>query len=337
MASVATPMVGASMACHGFKTDAALSSMSLFDTPTIVSALRVVRQEWRENQGRTLEPSGREFPSRQAVEQIVQQLLGVLFPLRLGPAHLQAQAEDFYVGHTLESALQALQEQVQLELRHALPKDLPLGDHGQSALVLVRRFAAELPAIRRLLDSDVLAAYQGDPAARSVDEVVLCYPGVLAIIHHRLAHKLYELGLPLLARMVAELAHSQTGIDIHPGARIGAGFFIDHGTGVVIGETCVIGQRVRLYQAVTLGAKRFTVDENGQLTKGQARHPHVEDDVVIYAGATVLGRVTIGRGAVIGGNVWLTHSVPPGSHVMQAVPQHNTQVPPISSTTTEAL
>jgi serine O-acetyltransferase len=155
----------------------------------------------------------------------------------------------------------------------------------------VRAFAAALPSIRTLLDSDVLAAYQGDPAARSVDEVLLCYPGVLAMIHHRLAHQLYVLGLLLLARIVAELAHGATGIDIHPGARIGAGFFIDHGTGVVIGETAVIGERVRVYQAVTLGAKRFPTDAEGNLQKGWPRHPVVEDDVVIYAGATMLGRI----------------------------------------------
>jgi serine O-acetyltransferase len=148
--------------------------------------------------------------------------------------------------------------------------------------------------------------------------VLLCYPGILAMIHHRLAHSLYGLGLPLLARITAELAHAQTGIDIHPGAQIGAGFFIDHGTGVVIGETAVIGQRVRLYQAVTLGAKRFPTHADGTLQKGLPRHPILEDDVVIYAGATLLGRITVGKGAVIGGNVWLTHDVPAGARVAQA-------------------
>ncbi|MFZ3120859.1 MAG: serine O-acetyltransferase EpsC, partial [Variovorax sp.] len=186
------------------------------------------------------------------------------------------------------------------------------------ATAAVRAFGASLPQIRRLLDSDVLAAYQGDPAARSVDEVLLCYPGVLAMIHHRLAHRLYQLGLPLLARIVAELAHGQTGIDIHPGATIGAGFFMDHGTGVVIGETAVIGERVRVYQAVTLGAKRFPLGADGHLQKGLPRHPIVEDDVVIYAGATILGRVTLGAGATIGGNVWVTDDVPPGASVTQA-------------------
>ncbi|HZH55880.1 MAG TPA: serine O-acetyltransferase EpsC, partial [Burkholderiaceae bacterium] len=178
--------------------------------------------------------------------------------------------------------------------------------------------ANALPEIRRLLDSDTLAAFAGDPAARSVDEILLCYPGLHAMIHHRIAHQFYRLELPLLARMVSEIAHSETGIDIHPGATIGEHFFIDHGTGVVIGETAIIGNNVRIYQAVTLGAKRFPADTDGTLTKGLPRHPIVEDDVVIYAGATILGRVTLGKGCTIGGNVWLINDVPPGAHVTQA-------------------
>jgi serine O-acetyltransferase len=146
----------------------------------------------------------------------------------------------------------------------------------------------------------------------------VCYPGTQAIIHYRIAHVLHDLGLPLIARIITELAHSATGIDIHPGAVIGESFFIDHGTGVVIGETAIIGKHVRIYQAVTLGAKRFPTDENGNPLKGNARHPIVEDDVVIYAGATILGRITIGRGSAIGGNVWLTRSVPAGSNITQA-------------------
>jgi serine O-acetyltransferase len=175
-----------------------------------------------------------------------------------------------------------------------------------------------LADIRILLDSDVEAAFSGDPAARSVDEILICYPGIIAVIYYRLAHGLHVLGAPLIARIISEIAHSDTGIDIHPGAVIGPSFFIDHGTGVVIGETAVIGKRVRLYQAVTLGAKSFPTDSNGRLRKGLARHPIVEDDVVIYAGATVLGRITIGKGAKIGGNVWLTRAVPPGHTVNQA-------------------
>lgn len=294
--------------------------MAVFNTPEIVTSLRAVRQRWRELQKRSLEPGGREFPSREALGRVVESLKGALFPMRLGPPDLFQESEDFYVGHTLDAALHALLEQVRLELRYvARHSDQTEEDLEDRALQATRALAAALPQIRTLLDSDVLAAYQGDPAARSVDEVLLCYPGVLAVIHHRLAHQLYQLGLPLLARIIAELSHSQTGIDIHPGAQIGAGFFIDHGTGVVIGETAVIGQRVRLYQAVTLGAKRFPVDAGGNLQKGLPRHPVVEDDVVIYAGATVLGRVTIGRGATIGGNLWVTHDVLPGANITQAV------------------
>ena len=287
------------------------------DLAAIVSGLHAARDEWRTAHHR--DARGRELPSPQVIEQMVEQLKGVLFPMRLGPPQLRSDSEDFYVGHTLDAALLALQGQAVLELRHA-GREAPLPEQQlhERAAAVVRDFAQALPEIRRLLDTDVMAAFQGDPAARSVDEVLLCYPGVLAMIHHRLAHKLYALGLPLLARIVGEAAHSRTGIDIHPGATIGRGFFIDHGTGVVIGETAVIGERVRLYQNVTLGAKRFPVNEDGTLAKGQPRHPILEDDVVIYAGATVLGRVTLGKGAVIGGNVWLTHDVPAGGSVSQA-------------------
>jgi len=293
--------------------------MSRFDVSETVRALREARHDWRSAQRRNPEARGRELPSPQAIEAAVEKLKAALFPMRLGPQELRPDTEDFFVGYTLDAALCSLSTQVLLELRHAARGAAPPEEVLQEqATAKMREFVQSLPAIRRLLDTDVLAAWQGDPAARSVDEVLLCYPGVHAMIHHRLAHKLYQLGLPLLARIVAEIAHSRTGIDIHPGATIGSHFFIDHGTGVVIGETAVIGERVRLYQNVTLGAKRFPVGDDGQLTKGLARHPIVEDDVVIYAGATVLGRVTIGKGAVIGGNVWVTHDVPPGGSVTQA-------------------
>lgn len=296
------------------------------DIASVVAELKAARSDWRRNHDRKQEVGGREFPSREAVERIVVQLIGGLFPMRLGPVDLHQESEDFYVGYTLDTALHDLERQVALELGYLASHDIGEATTvGVRATRIVADFARSLPGIRRLLDSDVEAAYLGDPAARSVDEVVLCYPGVLAVIHHRLAHRLYELGVPLVARIIAELAHAQTGIDIHPGASIGGSFFIDHGTGVVIGETAVLGERVRLYQAVTLGAKRFAVSDDGGLEKGQPRHPIVEDDVVIYAGATVLGRVTIGRGATIGGNVWLTRSVPPGSQVTQALSQHDVQ------------
>jgi serine O-acetyltransferase len=245
--------------------------------------------------------------------------------MRLGPSDLRQESEDFYVGHTLDSVLHALLLQVRLELRYAkrLTALVETDAIESRAITIVRDFSQALPAIRALLDSDVIAAFEGDPAATGVDEVLLCYPGILAMIHHRLAHQLYILGVPLLARIVAELAHGQTGVDIHPGASIGAGLFIDHGTGVVIGETAVIGQRVRIYQAVTLGARSFPTDASGHPLKGLPRHPIVEDDVVIYAGATVLGRVTLGRGASIGGNVWVTHDVPAGAQITQARAQHD--------------
>lgn len=280
-------------------------------------ALRVASLEYR--QRRDVPPK---LPSRKALATIVEGLSAALFPNRLGLPHLTDEGIDYYVGHLLDVTLRELLPQVSRELRFTLGReDLDQADQERAAGI-VQAFAKRLPYIRGLLDSDIHAAYEGDPAARSIDEVLVCYPGITAIAHYRLAHELHCLGTPLIARMISEIAHSVTGIEIHPGARIGGSFFIDHGTGVVIGETAIIGQHVRLYQAVTLGAKRFPVDEHGALVKGNVRHPIVEDDVVIYAGATILGRITIGRGSTIGGNVWLTRSVPPGSTVSQAQARH---------------
>jgi serine O-acetyltransferase len=273
----------------------------------------------RETLHRTRHPLGiRELPSREAVVNIVTGLRAALFPTHYGAPDLTDETVDYYVGHTLESTLRLLSEQIRRALRF-LPEHAESSNAELSALAfeMAREFGTQLPAIRALLVSDIQAAFTGDPAAQHITEVLLCYPGVWAMTHHRLAHALHRLGMPLLARFINEIAHSATGIDIHPGAQIGPSFFIDHGTGVVIGETAIIGERVRVYQAVTLGAKSFAADSDGALIKGNARHPIVEDDVVIYAGATILGRVTIGRGSVIGGNVWLTHSVPPGSSVSQ--------------------
>lgn len=290
---------------------------------SIVSRLRGIREHWREGQRRTQHWGGREFPSRDALREVSHKINAALFPMRLGPSDLRQESEDYFVGHTLDAALNQLLQEVRLELHNTARRGGTSSESADAdAESILRRFADALPDIREQLDTDVEAAFRGDPAARTVDEVVLCYPGLLAIIHHRLAHALYTLGAPLVARIIAEIAHSETGIDIHPGASIGNSFFIDHGTGVVIGETAVIGERVRIYQAVTLGAKRFPVGQNGDLEKGLPRHPIVEDDVVIYAGATILGRVTIGQGSSIGGNVWLTRSVPPGSNVTQAHSQH---------------
>lgn len=261
----------------------------------------------------------REIPSREALAGIVKGLSAALFPTHYGDRDLTDESVDYFVGHTLNTALTDLVEQVRRGLFFAADMDTDNdAELRRQAIDITRNFAAGLPTIRALLVSDLHAAYQGDPAATSYSEILLCYPGTIAVIHHRLAHALHMLGAPFVARLIADIAHSRTGIDIHPGAAIGGSFFIDHGTGVVIGGTAILGERVRLYQGVTLGAKRFPVDERGHLIKGGARHPVIEDDVVIYAGATLLGRITIGRGSIIGGNVWLTQSVPVGSNVAQA-------------------
>ena len=249
------------------------------------------------------------MPSREALTHIVDGLRGALFPMRLGPPDLRQESEDFYVGHTLDAVLHALLHQVQLELFHTHRLSAQLNDETiqQQALQIVRDFAHSLPHIRALLDSDVTAAFAGDPAARSVDEVLLCYPGIEAMIHHRLAHRLYGLGVPLLARLVAELAHGKTGVDIHPGATIGAGFFIDHGTGVVIGETSVIGNDVLIYHGVTLGGKEFTRAK---------RHPTIGNNVMIGAESIVLGNITVGDNVRIGAGSVVTKDVAPNSVVI---------------------
>ncbi|HVI22217.1 MAG: serine O-acetyltransferase [Myxococcales bacterium] len=237
----------------------------------------------------------RGLPSPVALRTIADALRSALFPAHFGEADLPG-------------ALADLEDQVRRT------------SHGEESRV-VRAFAERLPRIRMLLSDDAQAAYEGDPAAVSIDEVLLCYPGFTAITYHRIAHELHVLGVTLLPRMLAALGQSLTAVDIHPAARIGGRFFIDHGTGVVIGETAVIGERVRIYQGVTLGAKSFALDERGRPIKGIARHPVLEDDVIVYSGATLLGRITIGKGSIIGGNVWLTRSVPPGSRMTQAQPQ----------------
>ena len=283
---------------------------------SVVGQLRELREASLHLRKRDDKPP--KLPSRKALAAVLDGLASALFPNRLGQPDMVSEGIDYYVGHTLDVALRSLHEQVRRELQFASGLHAISDADAARALQVTRSFAQALPGVRALLETDIMAAYQGDPAARSIDEVLVCYPGIAAITHYRLAHVLYELDVPLTARMISELAHSSTGIDIHPGAVIGERFFIDHGTGVVIGQTAVLGAGVRLYQAVTLGAKRFAASADGSLVKGEARHPIVEDDVVIYAGATVLGRVTIGRGSVIGGNVWLTRSVPPGSVVSQA-------------------
>ena len=288
----------------------------MLDINDVVAELRALRLTSLDNRQRRDKPP--KLPSRKALVGIADGLSAVLFPNRLGLPELSNESVDYFVGHTLDVTLRDLLGQVRRELRFMSGQENISNCDRKQALTITQAFALRLPRIRALLESDLQAAYEGDPAARTVDEVLVCYPGITAITHYRLAHELHCLGAPLIARMISEIAHSATGIEIHPGARIGGSFFIDHGTGVVIGETAIIGEHVRLYQAVTLGAKRFPVDEHGKLIKGNVRHPIVEDDVVIYAGATILGRITIGRGSTIGGNVWLTRSVPPGSVISQA-------------------
>ena len=304
------------------------ASAPAYDLDRIVAELRTLREVTHNirHQGRI-----RELPSRKALLDVVEGLCAALFPTHYGRADLNETTVDYFVGHTLNQTLSLLQDQIRRGLSFASEEE----DYLSGALIrrageITTAFARQLPDIRALLFTDLQAAYEGDPAATSATEVLLCYPGMTAITSYRLAHALHELRAPLIPRLMSEIAHGTTGIDIHPAATIGSHFFIDHGTGVVIGETTVIGKRVRVYQAVTLGAKRFTEGENGILIKGEPRHPIVEDDVVIYSGATILGRITIGHGSVIGGNVWLTQSVPPRSHVMQAQMRTSAMIQPKS-------
>jgi serine O-acetyltransferase len=263
---------------------------------------------------------GRLLPSRDQVIEAAEALRSVLFPGYFGISELTEQNMRFHVGATLDRILLVLFEQIKRGLCFAC-------DHYgfecpaclEKAKRITTEFVRRLPRIQHTLATDVHAAYYGDPAAKSTDEAIFCYPGILAVTYYRLAHELYCLEVPLIPRMITERAHSLTGIDLHPGARIGEEFFIDHGTGVVVGETCVIGERVRIYQGVTLGAKSFPLDDRGKPIKGIPRHPVVEDDVVIYSGATILGRVTIGRESVIGANVWITKDVAPQSMVIHSV------------------
>jgi serine O-acetyltransferase len=261
----------------------------------------------------------RRLPSPTALAQMIEDLRSVLFPGYFGASATTHESVRFYIGATLDRVLRTADEQVKRGLCFICKEEDPrrCPECESRAREMTWAFLGRLPEVRRLLALDVQAAYEGDPAATLPAETILCYPGILGITNYRLAHELYRLGVPLLPRMITEHAHSITGIDIHPGASIGERFFIDHGTGVVIGETAVIGDRVRLYQGVTLGARSFPVNEQGHPIKGIPRHPIVEDDVIIYGGATVLGRITIGRGSVVGGNVWLTHSVPPNSRIAQ--------------------
>lgn len=259
-----------------------------------------------------------DMPSIEGLREIVDRLRAALFPGFFGASKVRRESMRYHLAANLDSVYHLLTDQIRRGGCFACAGDrplCPLCDEGAGKAAM--HFMQRLPEIRRLLALDAHAAYEGDPAATSPGETIFCYPSLHVMTHHRIAHELYTLGVPVIPRIISELAHGRTGIDIHPGARIGEEFFIDHGTGVVIGETTIIGRGCRLYQGVTLGALSFPKEADGTLTKGIARHPVLEDNVTVYAGATILGRITIGTGAVIGGNVWVTRDVPPRTRVVQ--------------------
>ncbi|MBU0763206.1 MAG: serine acetyltransferase [Bacteroidetes bacterium] len=262
---------------------------------------------------------GEQMPSTETLREIVDLLREILFPGYFGNSSLRPETIRYYIGVNIDKVFTLLSEQIRRGLIIAYRKneDFTYEKTRQKALEITTAFISKLPDIRRLLTTDVKAAYLGDPASKSYGEVIYCYPTIRVMTNHRIAHELLKLGLPLIPRIISEMAHSETGIDIHPGAQIDEYFTTDHGTGVVIGETCVIGKNVKIYQGVTLGAKSFPLDEKGNPIKGIPRHPVVGDNVIIYAQATILGRVTIGNNSVIGGNVWVTHDVPPDSKILQ--------------------
>lgn len=265
---------------------------------------------------------GDTLPSGKSLRRIVELSREILFPGYFGNSTVHRRTINYHIGVNVEELFGLLTEQIQAGLCFGLEntpsdnviKKIPDRDTAAS---IAARFISRLPEIRRILATDVEAAYYGDPAATCFGEIICCYPIIRAITNYRIAHELYMLNVPLIPRIITEMAHSETGIDIHPGAQIGHHFTIDHGTGVVIGATCIIGNNVKLYQGVTLGAKSFPLDENGNPIKSIARHPILEDDVIVYSNATILGRITIGKGATIGGNIWVTESVPAGSRIVQ--------------------
>lgn len=260
------------------------------------------------------------MPSVEVLSEIVEMLRAIIFPGYFGNSEIRPETMTYHIGSTIDRVFLLFSEQIKRGFcfsctENNIPATCEECDAQARRTTL--QFLERLPEIRRLLVTDVRAAYEGDPAAKSYGEAIFCYPSIHALTNHRIAHELYRLDVPIIPRIISEMAHSKTGIDIHPGATIGERFFIDHGTGVVIGETTVIRNNVRIYQGVTLGAKSFPLDEQGNPIKGIPRHPIVEDDVIIYSGATILGRITIGRGSEIGGNVWITHDVPAGTRVLQ--------------------
>lgn len=261
--------------------------------------------------------------------EIIELSRSIIFPGFYGEFTACERTIRYHIGVNVERLYGLLTEQILAGLCFAIDDeemehDCPEGDADcnmekmrRQATEMATEFVKRLPALRSILATDVTAAYNGDPAAESYGEVISCYPVIKALTNYRIAHELLLLGVPLIPRIITEMAHSETGIDIHPAASIGHHFTIDHGTGVVIGATCIIGNNVKLYQGVTLGAKSFPLDEDGNPIKGIARHPILEDDVIVYSNATILGRITIGKGAIIGGNIWVTESVPAGAHIVQ--------------------
>lgn len=259
------------------------------------------------------------IPSGKVLEEIVELSRAIFFPGYYGKSCINRNTLKYNIGVNVERFYNLLVQQVVAGLCFTsdnLENDVP-HELYHRAEEISGQIVSMLPELRSMLETDVAAAYDGDPAATDKSEVISCYPVIKVLTNYRVAHELYKLGVPLIPRIMTEMAHSETGIDIHPGAEIGNYFTIDHGTGVVIGATCIIGNRVKLYQGVTLGAKSFPLDENGNPIKGIPRHPVIEDDVIIYSNATILGRITIGKGATIGGNIWVTEDVPAGARIVQ--------------------
>jgi len=258
------------------------------------------------------------MPSIESLNEIMELLKKILFPGFFGHSEVSSDAMNYFIGANLDIVSRMLTEQIKRGICFDCDDETKIClscDHR--AKEIASAFLLKLPDIKHMLSTDVMAAYNGDPAAKDYDEVIFCYPSISALTYYRIAHELLLLNVPIIPRIITEMSHSHTGMDIHPGAKIGEHFFIDHGTGVVIGETTIIGKNVRLYQGVTLGAKSFPLDENGKPIKGIARHPIVEDDVIVYSNSTILGRITIGKGSVIGGNMWITQDVPADSKMLQ--------------------
>ena len=261
---------------------------------------------------------GDPLPSAPELAEILDLCRSILFPGFYGKSTLNSKTLPYHIGVSIDRLCHLLTQQIMAGLRFQSKEKEQICELTEKAQAIAVEFISRLPELRRILATDVEATYNGDPAAESYGEIISCYPVIKAISGYRVAHELLLLGVPLIPRIITEMAHSETGIDIHPGAKIGHHFTIDHGTGVVIGATCIIGNYVKLYQGVTLGAKSFTLDEDGNPVKGIARHPILEDNVIVYSNATVLGRITLARGTVIGGNVWVTESTKPGEHIVQA-------------------